>query len=232
VRGARRLRGLIAVALVLVLTGLGFAVFRYEVLPQYRPALEVGERYGIDVSNHQGEIDWQRVASSGISFAYIKATEGNDFVDKSFAANWAQARTAGVSRGAYHFFTLCSPGAEQAENFLKTMPSDPKALPPAVDLEFSGCAQRPDRATVQRELRDFITTVERKTGLPVVVYAMPAFVKAYPMSSDLEREHWRRKLFRRPAGDDWTIWQASSLAKVGGIDGPVDLDIRAERGGS
>jgi lysozyme len=224
----RRRRWLIAVVLVLVLAGLGFAIYRYEVLPRYRPSLKAGEQYGIDVSNHQGEIDWKQVAGNDISFAYIKATEGNDFVDKSFAANWSQAKMAGVSRGAYHFFTLCSPGAEQAQNFLKTLPADPEALPAAVDLEFSDCAQRPDRATVQRELRDFITAVERKTGQPVLIYAMPSFVQAYPMSSDLEREHWRRKVFRRPEVDDWTIWQASSMARVSGVHGPVDLDVRAE----
>jgi lysozyme len=217
---------LIAVALVFGLAAVGFAVVRYEVMPRYRPALKAGEQYGIDVSNHQGEIDWDRVADSNISFAYIKATEGNDFVDKSFKDNWAQAKTAGISRGAYHFFTLCSPGAEQAKNFLDVLPDDPQALPTAVDLEFAGCTKRPDREAVQHELRTFITTVEQKTGRPVVVYAMPSFVKAYPLSTDLERDHWRRKLFRRPKVNDWTVWQASSMAKVGGIDGPVDLDIR------
>jgi len=38
-------------------------------LPQYRPGLRAGERYGVDVSSHQGEIDWQRVADDDIDFA-------------------------------------------------------------------------------------------------------------------------------------------------------------------
>jgi lysozyme len=77
----------------------------------YRPALLPGERYGIDVSHHQGVIDWERVANDGISFAYMKATEGNEFVDERFADNWRGAANAGLDRGAYHYFPLCSPGA-------------------------------------------------------------------------------------------------------------------------
>jgi lysozyme len=56
-------------------------------LPGYRPALAAGERYGVDVSSHQGEVDWDRVAGDGIEFAYIKATEGADFVDERFRRN-------------------------------------------------------------------------------------------------------------------------------------------------
>lgn len=74
--------------------------------PDHRPALRVGERYGVDVSNHQGVIEWERVSADGISFAYIKATEGGDHVDAQFYANWRAAATAGLDRGAYHFFTF------------------------------------------------------------------------------------------------------------------------------
>ena len=59
--------------------------------------------HGIDVSNHQGDIDWQAVRASNVKFAYIKATEGGDHVDQRFAQNWAGAKAAGVKHGAYHF---------------------------------------------------------------------------------------------------------------------------------
>lgn len=212
-------------AVTLVLIAIALAIGWYEVMPRYRPPLQAGERYGIDVSNHQGEINWGRVAGDDVSFAYIKATEGQDFVDKQFADNWAQSATAGIPRGAYHFFTLCSSGAAQAENFLKVVPTDPQALPPAVDLEFAGCTKRPDNATVQRELNTFMTTVEDRVGKPLVVYVLPAFEKKYPVEPTLKRDRWQRKLFRRPAGTEWSLWQASDRARVGGIDAPVDLDV-------
>ena len=112
---------LLLVAAALVLAAAGLIVW-YGWLPHYRPAIEANESYGIDVSHHQGDIDWARVADDDITFAYIKATEGGDFVDAQFADNWEQAGANGVDRGAYHFFTLCRPGLEQAENFLRVVP--------------------------------------------------------------------------------------------------------------
>jgi len=229
-QGARRRRRLLVVVAASAVLVVALGLVRYEVMPRYRPNLKAGEQFGIDVSNHQGEIRWDQVAASNISFAYIKATEGQDFRDRRFAANWAQARAAGIARGAYHFFTLCSSGAAQAKNFLAALPADPDALPPAVDLEFSSCSQRPDRATVQSQLRTFVNLVEARVGQPVVIYGLAAFEKAYPIESVLPRDRWRRSLFRRPVRHDWAIWQVSSLTRVKGIDGPVDLDVRRGSG--
>src|SRR5688572_21982049 len=64
---------------------------------------------GIDVSYWQGDIDWNTVSNAGISFAYIKATEGGDHVDPKFLQNWYQAKRAGIARGAYHFIYWCRP---------------------------------------------------------------------------------------------------------------------------
>src|SRR5262245_15828853 len=59
---------------------------------------------GVDVSWHQGAIDWRTLAADDVAFAYIKATEGGDHVDERFAFNWREAGAAGLYRGAYHFF--------------------------------------------------------------------------------------------------------------------------------
>ena len=84
----------------------GAAAWWFWWVPSWRPPLEDGERYGIDVSAHQRAIDWQAVAADGIEFAYVKATEGGDFTDRRFADNWAAADAAGLDRGAYHFLLL------------------------------------------------------------------------------------------------------------------------------
>ncbi len=131
----------VSTAAVLAIVGTGFW---FVWMPGYRPALEHGERFGIDVSSHQGSIDWQRVARDGIDFVYIKASEGGDAADARFRANWDGATSAGIEPGAYHFFTLCRSGADQAANFLESVPADRHALAPAVDLEFDGnCSRRP-----------------------------------------------------------------------------------------
>jgi lysozyme len=70
----------------------------------------------VDVSHHQGHIDWEAVAHDQITYAYMRATEGETVVDAEFDKNWAAAAAAGIKRGAYHFFSLCSGPAENAPN--------------------------------------------------------------------------------------------------------------------
>ena len=76
---------------------LGLAYVGY---PWLEPARLLYDVHGIDVSHHQGAIDWQAVAGDGVAFAYIKATEGGDFTDRRFAENWAAAVAAGSPRRA------------------------------------------------------------------------------------------------------------------------------------
>jgi lysozyme len=219
-----RRRGLVLLCCLLVLA-LAAAVGWFVAVPRYRPPLQAGEHYGIDVSNHQGTIDWSAVAGDDITAVYIKATEGQTFVDTRFAENWAGAASAGLRRGAYHFFSLCSPGAAQAATFLRVVPRDAQALPPALDLEWGACDNRPDTATFQQEVTAFIETVEREVGKPVVLYAMPSFTATYPLPEQFVRDRWVRRLFLRPERPDWSIWQVSDHALVDGIGEPVDLDV-------
>jgi lysozyme len=194
-------------------------------VPEWRPSLRDGERYGIDVSAHQGEIDWERVADDGIAVAYVKATEGGDFVDERFAENWDGAAAAGLERGAYHFFTFCRGGRTQADHFLDVAPPREDALAPAVDLEIAGnCADAPDIGELYHELDLFLTKVEAEWGRPVVLYVGDDFDRAYDLRYDTENPLWLRRLWRRPSGD-WQIWQVSGWAHVDGIDGSVDLDV-------
>lgn len=184
-----------------------------------------GEHYGIDVSAHQGKIDWCQVRGSGVEFAYLKATEGGDWIDEHFAENWRGAAAAGLRRGAYHFFTLKRPGADQADNFLRTVPSDPQALPAAVDLEFTGNSpHRPRRCDFLRQLGTFIERVEAATGRPVVIYLMEDFEYQYRIREAFPRRLWRRSLLRRPKLDNWQIWQINDCEIIPGITGPVDVN--------
>ena len=102
--------------------------------------------HGIDVSRHQGNIDWRAVAQAGTRFAYIKATDGGDYLDPNFRSNWEQARAAGIPRGAYHFVYWCRPASEQVAWFAANVPAEADALPPVLDLEWnngSSCKHSP-----------------------------------------------------------------------------------------
>jgi lysozyme len=194
-------------------------------LPHYRPALSAGERYGIDVSHFQGVIDWNRVAEDDISFVYIKASEGGTFVDARFATNWAGAGAADLDRGAYHFFTLCTPGDVQARHFLSVLPKDPSSLPPALDLELPGnCEARPDAADVQTQVRSFVRTVEAATSKKIVLYIGGSFEAAYGIGGKFDEPRWTPRFLMHPAGS-WTVWQVGGFATIDGIAGRVDLDV-------
>lgn len=181
---------------------------------------------GIDVSHHQGEIDWPAVAADDVAFAYLKASEGGDHRDRRFAANWNAARAAGIATGAYHFFTLCRPGADQAWNFIASVPDAPDALPPAVDLEFGGnCGRVPGGAQMRRELDAYLVQVESAYSKPALLYVTPEFLAAY-------RDHlparalWRRSIVRAPGdASAWALWQYHNRGRVAGIEGPVDLNV-------
>ena len=186
---------------------------------------------GIDVSHHQGRIAWVKLPRQGVDFAYIKATEGADHVDRRFSINWREAHAAGIRRGAYHFFTLCRSGRDQAAHFLRHVPAERAALPPAVDLEFPGnCRGRPSRAKFQRELSAFLRIVEVRYGKHAILYLTRKFDRHYRVSTTFSRHLWLRSLGAEPrfGARRWTIWQSSSSRSLKGVLGHVDWNVARE----
>lgn len=190
--------------------------------------IELGadETMGLDVSAHQGEIDWAKVSGDGFTFAYLKATEGTGFTDATFQQNWDGARAAGLTTGAYHYFTLCSSGAEQAADFLAAAPPDDSALPPALDLEFDGaCEDRPGGADAQTEIDDFTAAVEKAWGRRLVIYSSSDWRQHYGLPVTGPRPDWLYSEHARPPQADWAVWQVRFDGKVTGISGGVDVDV-------
>jgi lysozyme len=180
---------------------------------------------GIDVSHHQGKIDWRRVAADDVAFAMIKATEGGDYVDSAFAANLRDARAAGLAVGAYHFFTFCRPGGDQARNFLSVMPRDLPLLPPVIDIEFAGnCPRRPTAEQLNAELAAFLAPVEAAFGKPAILYLTDEAADAYS-GYIVARPLWLRSLLLEPHSDGWVYWQYHDKGRVDGIEGDVDLNV-------
>lgn len=215
-------RTLTAVGITLAMLAAIAVVAWFVWVPHYRPPLEQGEFYGIDVSHHQGEIDWSAVAADDITFAFIKATEGGDWVDPRFHENWAGARDSGLSVGAYHFFRTCTDAELQAENILATIPDVP-SLEIAIDVEGGGlCGEGVTDTDIRRKLEALIELVEAERG-PVIFYVLEGFDEFDDIFD--QRERWQRGLGFRPAEDDWYIWQQSNQASINGIDGPVDLNV-------
>jgi lysozyme len=189
--------------------------------------------HGTDVSKYQGEIDWHALRQGGISFAFIKATEGGDRVDDMFRHNWNAARAAGIPRGAYHFFYFCRPAIEQARWFIQHVPRDTSALPPVLDMEWNHlsptCRLRPAPEVVRAEMQVFLDAIERHYGRRPIIYTTVDFFdhnglwrfKGYPF--------WLRSVAGHPeeryGSHPWVFWQYTGTGVLPGIKGNADINV-------
>ncbi|MET4140374.1 glycoside hydrolase family 25 protein [Pedobacter sp. UYP1] len=205
--------------------------------PNYRTYksfdIQIPKRYtihGIDVSSYQGKIDWTKVKAMkdddvSIKFAFIKATEGVSSVDPYFQRNWREAPKAGIICGAYHYFIPKKSGLWQARFFLQTVKYESGDLPPVIDIEtLSGVS--PEKMRV--ELKDFITHVERKTGVKPIIYSGLVFYKDYLKGHfdgyPLWIAHYYKAELKAGANTKWSFWQHSDKARITGINHVVDFN--------
>ncbi|HTA93651.1 MAG TPA: glycoside hydrolase family 25 protein [Polyangiaceae bacterium] len=217
---------------------------------------------GLDVYQGQGTIDWSKLAprvtsdgglkdggssasEDGYAFAFIKATQGNYNTQRTFAANWLNAKSAGLLRGAYHYFDPRIDGVVQADYFLAEVGEDSGELPALLDIEcptsaneadassnceYSGNSGWVDSGTLAKRIFDWLATVTAKTGRKPIVYSYPSWFSAVGLT-DLRLAGY--PLFiASPAAcaavpAPWTsaaFWQYGTSARVPGIVGACSLD--------
>jgi len=189
--------------------------------------------HGTDVSKYQREVDWAEARDSGISFAFIKATEGGDRVDDRFIRHWQGAKGAGVPRAAYHFYYFCRSAADQARWFIRNVPKERGALPPVLDMEWNPdsptCKKRPDAQTVQSEMRVWLEMIERHYGQKPVIYTSIDFYEDNRLSTFQAYPYWLRSVAGHPSSrygrQPWTFWQYTGTGVVPGIEGNADINV-------
>ena len=185
---------------------------------------------GIDVSKYQGDVDWTAVANSGVRFAYIKATEGGDYLDEKFRQNWELSRASGIARGAYHFAYWCRPAEEQAAWFLANVPNDPSALPPVLDVEWNPqsrtCPRKLPRAQALAMMHTILSAMEQAYGKRPVIYTSVDFHRDVLQGEFQDYPMWVRSVRAYPSvkyGDRrWNFWQHTATGSVPGVRGYVD----------
>jgi GH25 family lysozyme M1 (1,4-beta-N-acetylmuramidase) len=105
------------------------------------PQVRVGSVPGVDVSSYQGNVDWQPLWDAGNRFAYVKASEGINYVNPNFPQQYNGSFDVGMIRGAYHFaHPDQSSGADQAGYFVDHgggWSPDGRTLPGALDIEYN-----------------------------------------------------------------------------------------------
>ncbi|MDX6298915.1 MAG: hypothetical protein QOF53_129 [Nocardioidaceae bacterium] len=186
---------------------------------------------GIDISHHQGTVSWSKVSSVGVTFAFMKATEGSTYADPTLKGNWAGAEQQGIYRSAYHFARpTVGSAVTQAKYFVSKAGtfSDKGDLPPVLDLEASGTL---GVTALRSWVSDWLTTVERLTGRTPIIYVSPSFWESQ-MGNSTAFHHYPLWVAnygvsspRVPGGwSTWTFWQRTSTGRVSGIAGNVDMN--------
>lgn len=188
--------------------------------------------HGIDVSHHQGTIDWELLRNQAVidgqplSFAFIKATEGSDMVDSHFSRNIAAARQYGIMCGAYHFFRASVSAKQQAEHFIRNVQLSSGDLPPVLDVEV-----KPDDVS-QEDFRqgilEWLVRVEQHYGVKPILYTYHSFRQQYMNDSVFNiYPYWIAHYYvdtLRYRGE-WAFWQHSDKGSLPGIKGAVDFDV-------
>ena len=134
-----------------------------------------GPALGVDVSDNVGAVDWEKVATDGYAFAFVKATDGISYprVDY-FYDNWPKMKAAGIIRGAYHFYESGDDPVAQANYFASALQKagglGKNDLPPVLDFE---------RATSGANVLKFLQTLKAKTGRNPIIYVNESFANSY-----------------------------------------------------
>lgn len=183
---------------------------------------------GVDVSSHQGTIDWNRVRTSGLSFAIVRVSDGTQHPDSQFQRNWAGAKSAGLVRGVYQYFRPTQNAEAQADLLVNAVGTlDPGDLPPVLDLETLDGASS---SAVSAAVTKWINRVKARTGLTAMIYVSPGFWNGMtnrpPVAGvPLWVAHWGASSPQVPAAwSGWAFWQTSDHATVQGIATKVDED--------
>ena len=185
--------------------------------------------HGIDVSHHQGSINWEAVKATEkqkypIRFAFMKATEGGDYKDRRFAENFRQAREMGLIRGAYHFYNPNSDPIRQADFYISQVKLEKGDLAPVLDIE-----RKPrDKAKLQADLVKFLNRLEQHYGVKPIIYTSYKYRARYLDAPEFAKYPlWIAHYYVDSLSYEgpWQFWQHTDYGTVPGIDESVDLNV-------
>ena len=191
---------------------------------------------GIDVSDNSENIDWEKVKSEGIDFAFARVNYGTYKQDKQFTSYWPAIKKAGIIRGAYLFFRPSDEVDPQVEMFAQALEIEPGDLPPVVDIEQDyynhghndhwddlSSTEKLDRIT------NVLTAVEVATGYKPIIYTGSSFwddkIKTSRFADyDLWIAHFDTNTPTIPGGWKFQTFHQYKGDQTGfpGIDGDVD----------
>lgn len=192
---------------------------------------------GIDVSTWNGSVDWEKVASDGAKFAFVKLTEGRTYVSRR-RDEINKARAAGLAVGAYHFGRPDTDAGlhdavAEAHHFLEVYDRQPGDMRPMLDMEKG--MKTDDSYNVRWALK-FCDIVEASIGVRPLIYTARFYTQAYFLGADkclLERlgeeDLWWAEYSEQQHKDldpwkEWLVWQWTGSGSIAGVDGKCDVN--------
>lgn len=187
---------------------------------------------GLDVSHHQGEMNWDLLFESlpenvNIDFVYLKATEGSDHLDTEWKRNRKELLKKKIPHGAYHFFSTKKFPKPQAEHFLNHYKFEATDLPPVLDVETEGFSDE----DLIAKMKIWLKFVEDKTGVKPIIYTSKHFYQTKFKNEFEDYKFWIAAYSGRPSiinRNNIVHWQFTDKARVPGTDEFVDLNVSKE----
>ena len=185
--------------------------------------------HGIDISHYQGEVAWNMLEKTRqgrfpVEFIFMKATEGGDFADDKFVANFDSAKAHGFIRGAYHFYNPKTDPNKQADFFIRSVKLEPGDLPPVLDIE----KKSKDVKKLQGDLKIWLRKIENHYGVKPIIYASYKFKTSYLNDSVFDTyPYWIAHYYVDSVKyqGEWKFWQHTDVGTLPGIDEQVDLNV-------
>ncbi len=187
--------------------------------------------FGIDISQYQGIINWNKVGffedSIPFSFVMIRATAGNNKEDNYFTYNWREAKSKNIIKGAYHYYRPNENSEEQAKNYIKKVKLKKGDLPPILDIEDYSNIQT--MKSLRKGLKNWLELVEKEYHVKPILYTGDRFYNDNIKGQGFEDYPiWianYNKNIKQPKVKNWVIWQFSDKGKASGIGEFVDLNV-------
>lgn len=183
---------------------------------------------GIDISNHNGNINWSKVKADGVEAVYIKATEGTTYQDPWLNSHYAGAKGVGLPTGFYHFLVGTSQPESQAHNFYNQIKDKKNDLLPCLDIEVSGF-------DVGDYALRFLKKFKELSGMGMVIYTGAYFSrdnlimeikKNYPLwLAHYGVEPWKSNLVTLAGFTTLVGHQYTETGRVAGINTNVDMNV-------
>lgn len=188
-----------------------------------------GKVIGIDVSEFQGIIDWDEIEileeKYPVNFVFIRATAGNNRIDRQFKHNWEGAKENKIMRGAYHYYRPNENSIEQANLFIRTVKLKKGDLPPVLDIEKLPKNQPLD--SLKRGLKRWLNKIEAHYQVRPIIYTGERYYSDFLKEEFGEYLFWiaNYNFYREKIEDDWLFWQFTEKASLPGINHRVDVNI-------